>query len=84
MDKKTLSAFGLIFLVIMAYQYLILPRVMPPPPPPAVDAPAGAPSDSVVPSAPPVPAETTVALPEDLPPSCSVYRFIVRSSRAPS
>ncbi len=67
MDKKTLSAFGLIFLVIMAYQYLILPRVMPPPPPPAVDAPAGAPSDSVVPSAPPVPAETTVALPEDLP-----------------
>jgi len=34
MDRKTISAIGLIFLVIMAYQLVIMPRFAPPPPPP--------------------------------------------------
>ena len=55
-DKRTFTAFLLIFLVIMTYQFLILPQVAPPPAPepPATTVPSG--EETAAPAVPPPPA----------------------------
>lgn len=78
MDRKTISAILLIFIIIVLYQMVIIPQFAPPPAPPAVataptetpapplptaaSAPASAPDMAVPPSAPQAPPE----IPEDI------------------